>query len=70
MSSCFHAALQLLDVLSPWRHTTNEMLAVQIQFFYEGYADDNAHLDIPGGIELNSHEDMFNVVLNKVEIIS
>ena len=61
-----HTALQLLDVLSPWRHTTNEALAIQIQVFNEVHAEDNYHLDKPGGVDVNSHEDVFHAVLNKV----
>ena len=61
-----HTALQLLDILSPWRHTTNEALAIQIQVFNEAHAEDNYHLDKPGGVDVNSHEDVFHAVLNKV----
>ena len=65
---CFlkYTALQLLDVLSLWRHTTNEALAIQIQVFNEAHAGDNALMDMPGGIDINSPEEVFNVVLNKV----
>lgn len=62
----YYTALQLLDVLSPWRHTSNESLAIQIQVFSEAHAEDNDHLDKPGGVDINSHEDVFHAVLNKV----
>ena len=61
-----YAALRLLDVLSPWRHTTDEALVVQIQVFNEAHAEDTDHLDKPGGVDVNSHEDVFHAVLNKV----
>ena len=34
--------------------------------FNEAHAEDNDHLDKPGGVNVNSHEDLFNAVLNKV----
>ena len=61
-----HIALQLLDVLSPWKHTTNEALAIQIQVFSESHDKDNDHLGQPGGVDVNSYEDVFHAVLNKV----
>lgn len=66
----YHAALQFLDVLSPWRHTTNEALAIQIQVFSETHAQDNEEMRTQGGLDVNSHEDIFNAVLNKVTILS
>ena len=53
-------------MLSPWRHTTNEALAIQIQVFNEAHAEDNDHMDRPGGIDMDSYEDVFHAVLNKV----
>ena len=61
-----YTALQLLDILSPWRHTTNEALAIQIQVFNEAHAEDNDHMDKPGGVDMDSYEDMFHALLNKV----
>ena len=61
-----YSALELLDLLLPWRHTANEALAIQIQVFKESHAEDSGHLDKPGGVNVNSHEDLFHAVLNKV----
>ena len=61
-----NTALQILDIQSPWRHTTNEALAIQIQVFSEAQAADSVLMDMPGGIDINSPEDMLNAVLNKV----
>ena len=47
-------------------HTTNEALTVQIQVFNESLAEDSAHLDEPGGVDVNSSEDMFHAILSKV----
>ena len=56
----------MLEVLSPWRHTTDENLATQIEVFQEGQAEDNDQMNMPGGVDINSHEDMFNAVFAKV----
>lgn len=59
-------ALQLQELLSPWRHTADEALATQIEVFEDSYSEDESHLNMPGGIDINSHEDMFNAVLARV----
>ena len=64
--SCGPIALELQDILSPWRHTDNEALATQIDVFEDSYSEDQSQLDMPGGIDIHSHEDMFNAVLAKV----
>ena len=63
-------ALQLLEILSPWRHTADEALATQIEVFEDSHSEDDSQLNMPGGIDINSHEDMFNAVLAKVHISS
>ena len=59
-------ALQLQEILTPWRHTADEALATQIDVFEESHSEDDSQLNMPGGIDINSHEDMFNAVLAKV----
>ena len=62
------SGLQLTDVLLPWKHSTHDDLATQIDVFEESTVEDNTHLDMPGGINLNSHEDIFNALFAKVSI--
>lgn len=52
--------------LSLSRHVAEEPLATQVEVFEEGQAEDREHLDMPGGLDINSHEDMFNAVFGKV----
>lgn len=65
----FDSALQLLETLSPWRHIADDALATQIDVFEESNSDDNAHLNMPGGVDINSHEDMYNAVFAKVSVV-
>ena len=59
-------ALQLVEVLQPWRHSTNEVLATQIEVFEDSQVEDDSHMTMPGGIDLNSHDDVFNTLFTKV----
>ena len=34
--------------------------------FEEAQHEDNSQLEMPGGVDINSHEDMFNAVFGKV----
>lgn len=60
------SALQLQEILSRWRYTADDALGTQIDVFEDSYTEDESHLSMPGGIDINSHEDMFNAVLAKV----
>ena len=53
-------------MLSPWRLTTNEVLATQIEVFEDSQTEDDASITMPGGVDLNSHEDIFNALYTKV----
>ena len=59
-------ALQLLEVLSPWRHTEDEGLATQLEVFHESRSDDTDEMTMPGGVDITSHEDLFNALYAKV----
>lgn len=61
-------ALQLVEVLSPWRLSTQEVLATQIEVFEESQEEDNALTTTPEGLDLNSHEDIFNTLFTKVSV--
>ena len=58
--------LQLIEVLSSWRLTTNEDLATQIEVFEDTQTEDDSYMTMPGGVDLNSHEDIFNALFSKV----
>ncbi len=45
------------------------MLATQIDVFEETQVEDDSHVIMPGGIDLNSHEDIFNALFVKVNIV-
>lgn len=60
------AALHLLESVAQWRLSTNEVLATQIEVFEESQAEDDSQMTMPGGIDLNSHEDIFNALFTKV----
>ncbi len=60
------AALQLLDALLPWRHTEDETLGTQLEVFHESYSADTETMSMPGGVDITSHEDMFNALNAKV----
>lgn len=62
-------ALHLIEVLSPWRLSTNEVLATQVDVFEESQAEDESHMTMPGGLDLNSHQDIFNALFTKVNTI-
>ena len=47
--------------------STNEVLATQIDVFEETQAEDDSHVIMPGGVDLNSHEDIFNALFIKVD---
>lgn len=53
-------------MLSPWRLSTNEVLATQIEVFEESQAEDDENMTMPGGVDLNSHEDVFSALFTKV----
>lgn len=59
-------ALHLVEVLSPWRLSTDDVLATQIEVFEESQEEDNARLTMPGGLDLNSHQDVFGALFTKV----
>lgn len=61
-----HVALELLEVLLPWRHSAEEALATQIEVFEDSHQSDLGQLDMPGGVDINSHGDVFNAVFGKV----
>lgn len=66
MSCLLTVALHLLEVLAPWKLSTNEVLATQIEVFEESQDEDNSLLTTPEGLDLNSHEDIFNSLFTKV----
>lgn len=39
----------------------------QVEVFEEGIQEDAGQTELPGGVDLNSHEDMFNAVFGKVD---
>ena len=47
-------------------HTDDERLATQLEVWEESQLEDQTHLEMPGGTDINSHEDMFNAVFGKV----
>ncbi len=55
-----------MEVLLPWRLSTDEALATQIEVFEESQEEDNACITMPGGIDLNAHQDVFNAIFTKV----
>ncbi|XP_064401123.1 inverted formin-2-like isoform X3 [Halichondria panicea] len=59
-------ALQLLEVLSPWRHTEDEGLGTQLEVFHESRSDDDDQMTMPGSVDISSHEDLFNALYAKV----
>ena len=61
-------ALQLVEVLTPWRLSTQEGLATQIEVFEESQEEDNSLTTTPEGLDLNSHEDIFNTLFTKVSV--
>lgn len=61
-----HEAMQLLEVLSPMRNSAEEALATQLEVFDDGHHADLGQLDMPGGVDINSHSDVFNAVFGKV----
>lgn len=63
---CPCIALQVIEVLLPWRLSTNEVLATQIEVFEESQGEDDANMTIPGGVDLNSHQDVFSALFTKV----
>ena len=58
--------MELLEVLSPMRISAEEALAMQIEVFEDGHHADQNQLDMPGGLDINSHCDIFNAVFTKV----
>ena len=56
----------LFTLFLPARHTADDLLSTQIEVFEESQSEDNAQLEMPGGIDIHSHDDMFNAVLAKV----
>ena len=68
MLSIFVVGLQLTEILMPWRHTTNEQLDTQMEVFEESRVEDNNNVIMPGGVDLNSHEDIFNALFVKVNL--
>lgn len=60
--------MQLLETLSRWRHTEDEGLGTQLEVFHESYSDDTEAMSMPGGVDITSHEDMFNALYAKVTL--
>ena len=52
--------------LVPLRHNADEQLATQLEVFEESHSEDNSHTEMPGGINLDNHEDIFQAVYGKV----
>ena len=59
-------AMQLLEVLSPMRNSAEEALATQMEVFDDSHHADLGQLEMPGGIDVNSHLDLFSAVFEKV----
>lgn len=55
-----------MEVLAPWRLSTHDVLATQVEVFEESHEEDSSHMTMPGGLDLNSHEDIFNALFTKV----
>ena len=68
LSFLWFLGLHLQEILSQWRYTTNEALATQVDVFEDSFGDDESQISMPGGININSHDDMFNAVLAKVRL--
>ena len=49
------------------RHSAEDLVMTQVGVFEEGIQEDAGQTELPGGVDLNSHEDMFNAVFGKVE---
>eukprot|EP00118_Oscarella_pearsei_P020704 m.225838 g.225838 ORF g.225838 m.225838 type:complete len:1192 (+) comp40023_c1_seq2:2428-6003(+) len=58
--------LRLLDILSGFRNTESEDLAIQLEVFEDIRAEDDEELTLEGGISLNSHLDIFYALFYKV----
>ena len=48
------------------RDADDERLATQLEVWEESQQEDQTQLEMPGGVDINSHEDMFNAVFGKV----
>eukprot|EP00731_Ephydatia_muelleri_P007966 Em0004g304a len=59
-------ALGLSDLLVPMREKSDDALATQIEVFEAAQLEDTAHIEMPGMVDINSHEDMFRAVLDKI----
>ena len=51
------------------RNTADDALATQIEVFEVAQLEDTAHIEMPGMVDINSHEDMFRAVLDKASCI-
>ncbi|KAL0967544.1 hypothetical protein UPYG_G00253590 [Umbra pygmaea] len=59
--------LQLLDLLPKLRETEDEDLNIQCDTFVENMAEDEEEMEkMYGGINMSSHQDVFNMLFNKV----
>lgn len=57
-----------LHILYFHRFTADEALSTQVNIFEECYAEDNMLLEMPGTVDISSHEDMFGAVFEKARV--
>ena len=62
--------MQLLEVLSPMRSSAEDALATQIEVFEDSHHGDQAKLEMPGDVDINSHIDLFSAVFARVGSLS
>lgn len=72
LSAClpFCEAMELLEVLAPMRSSAEDALATQIEVFEDGHHGDQTQLDMPGDVDISSHNDLFSAVFARVRKIS
>ena len=66
----FCEAMELLEVLAPMRSSAEDALATQIEVFEDGHHGDQTQLDMPGDVDISSHNDLFSAVFARVREIS
>lgn len=53
------------SVHSFYRFIADEALSTQLNIFEESFTEDNHLMEMPGAVDINSHEDMFRAVFEK-----